>query len=357
MKRYQSLSPELEPKRAKIKDVRRVLVSEGRSSIQAPQTRSNETCQWRSDRSMRRPRTSQFEVRSRKAKTSSRKPCSKKKFGIESRQGRTPSCNRHVRRPTGDGSSASASFKDITIEKGCEARGNQRSIARDIHNSNEMSSIVSVSDFPPEGVLIPLPSSPASSCRYGKNNDFLEVDNILRRDVKRIIIEAPTGSGKSRKCPNITINYMEQTRYRKPLLVLSSATIDVVSMQKACAYRSMYKLGGRRHSNEPSSCQCVYASMGLATRWFATEGIWCFRKWGGVLFDELHEAETDMEYSLLWEAACRHSRDYADEHFLVIGASATLSACMRDRLRGYDVTFNSVRSQAIQCRHVQAAGA
>ena len=138
MKRYRGLSPELEPKRAKIKDVRRVLVSEGRSSIEAPQARSNETCQWRSDRSTRRPRTSQFEERSRKAKTSSRKPCSKRKLGIESRQGRTPSRNRHVRRPTGVGSSASASSKDITTGRGCKARRNQRSIARDSHSSDKL---------------------------------------------------------------------------------------------------------------------------------------------------------------------------------------------------------------------------
>ena len=61
-------------------------------------------------------------------------------------------------------------------------------------------------------------------------------------------------------------------------------------------------------------------------------------EWSGF-FDEVHMAETYMEYSLLWEAAIRHSVDLADECFLVLGAFATLSSRMRDCLREYGVSF------------------
>ena len=53
-------------------------------------------------------------------------------------------------------------------------------VARDLRSSDEMSRIVSASDFQPKSALIPLPRLTASSCLHEDNNEFLEVDNILR---------------------------------------------------------------------------------------------------------------------------------------------------------------------------------
>ena len=206
-------------------------------------------------------------------------------------------------------------------------------------SGDEFSSLVSASDVPSEYALIPLRRSTDSSSQQRKTNDFREVDEILVRCKRRIVIEAPTGSGKSRKCPNVIISYMIRMGYHRPLLVLTSATIDVVDMQKACRYPSMWKLGGRKRSIRTPDCECVYASIGLAIRWYASEGTKCFDQWGGVFFDELHEAESDLEYSLLWEAAYRHSQAYGNEGFLLFGATATLSAELRVRLQEYAVTF------------------
>ena len=94
---------------------------------------------------------------------------------------------------------------------------------------------MSAPDLPPECALIPLPRSTQSSPLCEKSNEYLEVDEILPRDMIRTIIEAPTGSGKTRKCPNVIIEYLNRRGYRKPLLVLSSATIDVVGVQEACS--------------------------------------------------------------------------------------------------------------------------
>ena len=90
--------------------------------------------------------------------------------------------------------------------------------------------LVSASDVPSEYDLIPLRRSMDSSSQQRKTNDFQEVAEILVRGKKRIVIEAPTGSGKSRKCPNVIISYMIRMGYHRPLLVLTSATIDVVDM-------------------------------------------------------------------------------------------------------------------------------
>ena len=145
-------------------------------------------------------------------------------------------------------------------------------------------SLVSASDVPSEYDLIPLRRSTDSSSQQRRTNDFRKVDEILVRCKKRIVIEAPTRSGKSRKCPNVIISYMIRMGYHRPLLVLTSATIDVVDMQEACKYSSMYRLGGGRRSRKPPECECVYASIGLATRWYANEGTKCFDQWGGFFF-------------------------------------------------------------------------
>ena len=103
-------------------------------------------------------------------------------------------------------------------------------------SGDEISNLVSASDVPSEYALVPLRHSTESSFQQRKTNDFREVDEILKRYKRRIVIEAPTGSGKSRRCPNVIISYMIRMRYHRPLLVLTSATIDVVDMRKACMY-------------------------------------------------------------------------------------------------------------------------
>ena len=113
-----------------------------------------------------------------------------------------------------------------------------------------MRSLVLKSDAPPGCVLASLSASEDLSSKRRKKNDFHEVYEALRNGQKRLVVEAPTGSGKSRKCPNVIIKYMIEKGYPKPLLVLSSATIDVVNMRESCGYSSTYKLGKRKHTDE-----------------------------------------------------------------------------------------------------------
>ena len=132
-----------------------------------------------------------------------------------------------------------------------------------------------------------------------EDTEFPEVYEALSNGKERLIVEAPTGSGKLQRCPTVITKYMRSVGYQKPLLVLSSAITDVVGMQESCKYPWMYRLGGRKRSIEPPECHCVYASLGLAAHWFASDGMTCFAWWSGIFFNELHEAEYDMEFSLL----------------------------------------------------------
>ena len=110
------------------------------------------------------------------------------------------------------------------------------------HGRDKMPNLVFDSDAPTGCVLASLSDSKEVSLVREKENDFLKVYETLGKGIERLIIEAPTGSGKSRKCPNVIIKYMRSAGYQKPLLVLSSATIDVVGMQESCEYPSMYRL-------------------------------------------------------------------------------------------------------------------
>ena len=206
-----------------------------------------------------------------KANTSSREMVSKGGIVVEPSRGRTPRRKLHAGRPMGNGRSLSASSRDITLRRGDEAHRSECSAVWDTRSSDEMFSLVSASDVPSDCNLIPLPPSMASTPRYEKDNKFLEVGEMLLRGMKRIIIEAPAGSGKSRKCPNVILDYMWQRGYRKPLLVLTSATSDVVGMHEACEFSSIYKLSERSYSNVTSECRCVYASTRWATRRFESE--------------------------------------------------------------------------------------
>ena len=179
-----------------------------------------------------------------------------------------------------------------------------------------MLSLVSKSDAPPECVLAPLPASEDLSSGRLKDNDFHEVYVALSNGEKCVVVEAPTGSEISRECPNVIIKYMEDKGYPKPLLALSSANINAVGMRGACAYSSTCKREKRKRGIESPEQFVIYASPDLAARWCVNEGMKCFERWSGMFFDELHEAEYDMEYSFLWEAANQYARN---NNFLLWG--------------------------------------
>ena len=47
----------------------------------------------------------------------------------------------------------------------------------------------------------------------------------------------------------------------------------------------------------------VFATAGLAARWYASQGISMWQYYDGVMFDEINHMALDPEYASLWESA------------------------------------------------------
>ena len=70
----------------------------------------------------------------------------------------------------------------------------------------------------------------------------------------------------------------------------------------------------------------VFATAGLAARWYASQGYYMWHNYGGVLFDEIDQMAMDPEYASLWESAREEAKK---RKFRVFGASATYGDAMK----------------------------
>ena len=72
--------------------------------------------------------------------------------------------------------------------------------------------------------------------------------------------------------------------------------------------------------------QIVFASTGLAARWYATQGEHMWNTYGAVVFDEIDQMSKDPGYALLWESASKeHLRRQQTKH-----AHSLLVSCRAD---------------------------
>ena len=171
-----------------------------------------------------------------------------------------------------------------------------------------------------------------------------------------LMVEAATGSGKSVVLPAMIQKYMEQVtcesrKYRKrdysrgdrkhhwprKLLVLNPSTIDIRNVCKAAIDRdvpSCFRMGHKCRGREPGgvkrSSKIVFATVGIAAKWYACHGAEYFDEFGGVICDEMHKMESDVRYALLWELFL-NIRQHRD--FVLVGATATFSEQMTTQLR------------------------
>ena len=171
-----------------------------------------------------------------------------------------------------------------------------------------------------------------------------------------LMVEAATGSGKSVVLPAMIQKYMEQVtgesrKYRKcdysqwdrkhhwprKLLVLNPSTIDIRNVYKAAldrdvpsCFRMGYKCQGREIAGVRDSSKIVFATVGIAAKWYACHGAKYFDEFGGVICDEMHKMESDVRYALLWELFL-NIRQHRD--FVLVGATATFSEQMTTQLR------------------------
>ena len=187
-------------------------------------------------------------------------------------------------------------------------------------------------DLPEIAELKQLPTLEGCCGSLTIDDCFDKLWSALQNIVSPIVVEAPTGCGKSKKLPSFLVSCIMDLKCQKPLLVLTSATIDVLDMYNACQYSAEYKLGRGRKSLPVTNPQCVFGTIGVAARWYASNGSKWLAPYSAVVCDELHEVLKDMEFALLWEMAIRHAKD---KRFYVIGATATINNFLLTALGSY----------------------
>ena len=184
------------------------------------------------------------------------------------------------------------------------------------------------SDVPSTAKLSQLNTVPGSDDGHPGLSRYMPVLRRLVRDgALHVQVNAATASGKSRLVPSEVANLLSEWG---KLLVLTPFTVDVTGMQAAATCPSCFRMGGKREGGQPWHCsRIVFATSGLASRWYASQGGGLWRPFSGVLFDEVNQMERDPGYAQLWESA---RQEAAERKLLVLGASATYSGDMKQTL-------------------------
>jgi HrpA-like RNA helicase len=152
-----------------------------------------------------------------------------------------------------------------------------------------------------------------------------ELRALLQDWSRLVVIDAATGTGKTRVVPSEI-----QHEVQGPVLALTTTTVDVESMQSQTKCPSHYRMGGGREGGAHiDDAKIFITTAGLAARWYASNGEQFLGRYKAVFFDELSQMEHDPMYALLWEVALQQRRT---RRLVVVGAGATLSQCLKDRL-------------------------
>ena len=171
-----------------------------------------------------------------------------------------------------------------------------------------------------------------------------EVSEAVKRCAttqKCVIIDAATASGKSKVVPDTAYEAMKTVNPELKLLVVTTSSVDVMSMQKSTRNRSCWRSGNDLSGGEKwNDSTIVFTTFGLAVRWYGDRGKYWLDEYGGILFDEMDQMEKNPEYASLWEFARIEKQR---RPFALIGASATLSKEMQERV-------NQQGAEWIRCR-------
>ena len=156
--------------------------------------------------------------------------------------------------------------------------------------------------------------------------------DLLREGQQHIQFNCATATGKSRIIPSATVEFFERANYYHfKLLVLTPSSVDVQGMQQWAhdkGHASGYFMGDDQHGGRSKErSKIVFATVGLVCKWYACKGERLWSRYDAVLFDEINQMEHDPGYASLYESARR-----CDKNLLIMGASATYSAAMEQKL-------------------------
>jgi hypothetical protein len=179
--------------------------------------------------------------------------------------------------------------------------------------------------------IVRLPDVPGNDGEFAVKESFPEIEGLLRDGQTFGLFLGATGCGKSKYLPAEYATLMSKHSCWGKLLVLTPAAREVDSMHSYCSEKNHpchYRVGGDIQDGVPwHTASVIFATVGLASRWYANEGLSAFDDFGAVLLDEFGAVERNIEYSFLFEVmrkiqAQRASRGY---RFFILMCTATMS--------------------------------
>jgi hypothetical protein len=129
------------------------------------------------------------------------------------------------------------------------------------------------------------------------------LQTLVDRRSSIILFVGATGCGKSKILPCKYYGMLcGVPRFRKKLLVLTTAAKDVENMHDHCDQPSHYRTGRNHSGGRPwKRADIVFSTIGMSSRWYASDGIYAFQEFDAVILDEIGALERNVEYSLMLE--------------------------------------------------------
>ena len=149
--------------------------------------------------------------------------------------------------------------------------------------------MIFLSDVPSIAKLFQLNTIPGSNGSLALSRHMPLLRCLVGNGNPHVQVDSATGSGKSRLVPSVVADALELCPILPPgvkLLVLTTSTVDVKGMQAAATCASCFRMGGRRRGGAPwHRSKIVFATAGLADRWYASDGggLWDYGPFGAVL--------------------------------------------------------------------------
>ena len=160
-----------------------------------------------------------------------------------------------------------------------------------------------LSDVPQGSCFRRLEDIPGNDGKLSLVECLLEAERVVKEKHDIIFLLGATGCGKSKILPEKYEMFLQQlSDFRGKLLVLTTAAKDVEDMYMKCSTPAHYRIGdGIRGGVAWDSARIIFATVGLACKWYASDGPRFLACFGAVLFDEFGTIERNADYSLLYE--------------------------------------------------------
>ena len=184
-------------------------------------------------------------------------------------------------------------------------------------------------DVPPGSTFRRLNDIPGNDGKLSLVECLPEIERVVNTKPDNIFLLGATGCGKSKILPEEYEKYLRQLNdFRGKLLVLTTAAKDVENMFEYCSTPSHFRIGDNIQGGVSwSNARIIFATVGLAFKWYANNGARFLDCFGAILFDEFGTIERNADYSLLYEVVEKEQvlRKESYYPFFIFLSAATLS--------------------------------